>query len=54
MTQQAQNSLELYKGGNPSVIEQLLKRQSFSVVEELRQHLGASDNHDLAIKLSLS
>ena len=53
MTQQAINSLNLYRGGNPSTIEQLLRMQSSSVVSELKEHFGASDNHDLAIKLSL-
>lgn len=53
MTQQAINSLDLYKGGNPSTIEQLLKIQKASVVEELKEHLGAHDIPELAIKLSL-
>lgn len=54
MTQQAINSLSLYRGGSPSSIEQLLKIQKASVVEELKEHFNASDLHDLAIKLSLN
>ena len=54
MTQQAINSLSLYRGGNPSSIEQLLRIQKSSVVEELKEHFNASDLHDLAIKLSLN
>ena len=54
MTTQATNSLNLYRGGNPSTIEQLLKRQKSSVVDELKQHFGVSNNHDLAIRLSMA
>ena len=54
MTQQAINSLSLYRGGNPATIEQLLRIQKSSVVDELKEHFGASDNHELAIKLSLN
>ena len=54
MTQQAINSINLYKGGNPSTIEQLLRMQHSSVVGELREHFGASDNHELAVKLSMA
>ena len=53
MTPQAMNSLSLYKGGNPATIEQLLKMQKTSVVDELKEHFNVSDNHELAIKLSL-
>jgi len=52
MTQQAINSINLYKGNNPSTIEQTLSFQKKSVVEELKEHFGASSNHELAIKLS--
>lgn len=52
MTQQAQNSINLYRGGNPSTIQQLLRIQKQSVVEELMQHFGASSISDLALKLS--
>lgn len=54
MTQQAINSINLYRGNNPSTIEQALKIQRSSVVNELKEHFGASDNHELAIKLSLA
>lgn len=53
MTPQAENSLKLYKGGNPSTIEALLGMQKASVVNELKEHFNVSDNHELAIKLSL-
>lgn len=53
MTQQAKNSLELYKGGNPSTIKQLLIRQSKSVVEELKEHFNAKDTDELALRLSI-
>lgn len=52
MTQQAQNSINLYRGGNPSTIQQLLRIQKQSVVDELMQHFGASSISDLALKLS--
>ena len=52
MTQQAINSLSLYKGGNPSTIEKLLAIQKESVVDELKEHFGVGTNHELAIKLS--
>lgn len=54
MTPQAENSLKLYKGGNPATIEALLRMQKTSVVNELKEHFNASDNHDLAIKLSMA
>lgn len=54
MSPQAQNSLNLYRGGNPETIEQLLKRQKSSVVEELKEHFKATDLKELAIKLSIS
>jgi len=54
MTQQALNSINLYKGGNPSTIEQLLRFQKSSIVNELKDHFGASSTSELAIKLSLA
>ena len=54
MSPQAQNSLNLYRGGNPATIEQLLKMQKSSVVEELKEHFKATDLKELAIKLSIS
>lgn len=53
MTQQALNSLELYRGNNPELIKKALRIQHSSVVEELKQHCKAKDLDDLAIKLSL-
>ena len=52
MTQQALNSLELYKGNNPSTIERALAIQKSSVVNELKEHFGVSNIHELALKLS--
>lgn len=52
MTQQAVNSLNLYRGGNPSTIKQLLNRQKASVVDELKSHFGVSNLDDLAMRLS--
>lgn len=53
MTQQAQNSIALYKGGNPSTIEQLLRIQKNSVVQELKEHFNAPTIEELALKLSI-
>ena len=53
MTQQALNSLELYKGNNPGTIERALAIQKSSVVNELKEHFGVSDNHELAFRLSV-
>jgi hypothetical protein len=52
MTRQAANSIALYRGNNPNTIEQLLKMQSASVVNELMEHFGAANTHELATKLS--
>ena len=52
MSKQAENSLTLYKGGNPSTIEQLLKMQSPSVVNELKEHFNTTSFSELAVKLS--
>ena len=53
MTQQAVNSLALYRGNDPEKIKMLLRIQKSSVVEELKQHYGASDIDELAIKASI-
>ena len=53
MTQQALNSLELYKGNDPSTIEMALNMQKKSVVDELKAHFGVSDNQELAVRLSI-
>lgn len=52
MTQQAKNSLDLYRGGNPNTIIQLLRMQSSSVVGELKDHFKTQDLHELAVRLS--
>ena len=52
MTQQAINSLGLYRGGNPSTIEQLLRFQQKSVVNELMEHFGARSLTELSVRLS--
>lgn len=48
------NSLALYRGGNPSTIEQLLQFQDASVVQELKEHFGVSSISDLAVRLSMA
>jgi len=52
MTSQAMNCLELYRGGNPSTIKQLLQHQKPSVVAELKNHFGINDLDKLAVCLS--
>lgn len=53
MTQQAINSINLYRGNDPRKIEMLLRIQSTSVVNELKEHFGASSISELAVRLSL-
>ena len=53
MSEQAQKSLELYRGGNPETIRQLLKMQSSSVVDELKAHFDTNDLDELAVRLSI-
>lgn len=53
MTTQAQNSLNLYRGQNPSTIKRALSIQNKSVVEELKQHFNVSNLDDLAVRLSI-
>ena len=52
MSQQAINSLALYRGGNPETIKKLLAIQHKSVVAELMEHFHATDLDDLAFHLS--
>lgn len=52
MTQQAKNSLSLYRGGSPSTIKALLRMQKSSVVNELKEHFHVESLDDLAHKLS--
>ena len=53
MTKQAQNSLALYKGQNPSTIRQALSFQNSSVINELKEYFNAKDLDELSIKLSI-
>ena len=53
LSNQALNSIELYKGGNPDTIEQLLIRQSSSVVNEIKEYYECKDIKELAIKCSI-
>lgn len=53
MTSQALNSINLYKGQDPSKIKQLLRIQNSSVVNELMEHYSASDIDELAVKLCM-
>lgn len=53
MTQQARNCLDLFYGANPETIKTALKMQKPSIVEELKNHFGASDMNTLATRLSL-
>ena len=53
MTKQAQNSLTLYKGQNPSTIRQALSFQNSSIVNELKEYFNAKDLDELSIKLSI-
>lgn len=53
MTRQAENSLNLYRGGKPETIKQLLAFQTSSVVDELKEHFNVTNNSELAIRLSM-
>lgn len=53
MTPQATNCLELYRGGNPTTIKQLLMMQKPSVVNELKNYFGEQNLDKLAVRLSL-
>lgn len=53
MTQQALNSIKLYKGGNPDTIERLLYVQNKRVTDELKQHYNVTTLRELAVKLSM-
>lgn len=52
MSQQAINSLGLYRGGNPETIKKLLAIQHHSVVEELMDYFHTTDMTELAFHLS--
>ena len=53
MSEQAKNSLDLYRGGNPATIENLLRFQKKNVVDELKAHFGTNNLHELAIRCSI-
>jgi hypothetical protein len=53
MTQQALNSLVLYRGQDPSKIKQLLNIQATCVVNELMDYMKADDVDELAVLLSM-
>lgn len=53
LSKQAQNSLELYRGGSPSTIKQLLNMQNTSVVNELKGYFCVTSIDDLAVRLSM-
>lgn len=53
MTNQAQNSINLYVGENPDTIKKALKLQKKSVVSELMEHFNAKDIDELSLKLSI-
>lgn len=53
MTKQAQNSMFLYKGQNPSIIKKALSFQKTSVVKELQEYFNAANLEELSIKLSI-
>lgn len=53
MSTQAVNCLALFKGAPISTIKQALKMQKASIVEELKEHFGVSDNDSLAARLSM-
>lgn len=50
---QAENSISLYRGQNPSTIRQALSFQKQSVVNELLEHYGCTDTGTLSVKLSM-
>ena len=52
MSEQAKNSIKLYKGQDARTIRQLLNFQLCRVVNELMNYYKAKDLDDLAIKLS--
>ena len=52
MSEQAKNSIRLYKGQDAKTIRQLLNFQLVRVVNELMSFYKAKDLDDLAIKLS--
>jgi len=54
MSQQAINSIALYRGNAPEKIQMLLNIQKSSVVNELKEHFSVSSIQELAIRLSMA
>lgn len=54
MTQQAENSIGLYRGNNPDTIKRALKFQRSNIVNELKEHFNTNNIDELAIRLSLA
>ena len=52
MSEQARNSILLFKGQDARTIRQLLNHQLCRVVNELMAYYKATDLDDLALKLS--
>lgn len=52
LSKQAENSLELYKGQNPSKIVQLLSIQG-NVKNELMEYFGTKDINECALRCSM-
>lgn len=52
LSNQAMNSIELYRGQNSTLIKQLLQFQKKSVVDELLQHFECENISVLSVKLS--
>lgn len=54
LSKQAENSISLYRGQNPSTIQQLLAFQNKNVVDELLNYFDCKDISTLSVKLSIS
>lgn len=52
LSKQAENSISLYRGQNPSTIKQLLAFQNKNVVDELLKFFNCNDISTLSVKLS--
>lgn len=52
LSSQAENSLQLYRGGSPETIKKMLSIQKKSVVDELKALCKTNDTNELAVRLS--
>ena len=52
MTKQAQNSIDLYLGQDPTTIKRALSIQKSSIINELKEHFGVTDIDTLAVTLA--